>query len=114
MKPEENIAQLQMIEQSMQQIIMQKRQFQSQLLEIESALGELKDSEVAYKIIGTIMVKSDPVKITKELEEKKEMLGLRIKTIEKQESNLKDKAEEMQKKIMEELKANKNGSQTSN
>lgn len=109
MKPEEKIAQLQLMEQSLQQLTMQKRQFQSQLLEIDSALGELKSSDVSYKIIGTIMVKSDPTKISEELSSKKELLELRIKTIEKQESSLKEKAEEMQKNIMEDLKANKNG-----
>ena len=42
---EEKIAQLQMIEQGMQNFLLQKQQFQAQIIEIESALKELEKSE---------------------------------------------------------------------
>ena len=63
---EKKISQLQMMEQSMQGFLMQKQQFQGQLVEIESALKELEKSKEAYKIVGNIMVSSDK----KELEGK--------------------------------------------
>ncbi len=40
---EEKMQQLQMIEQNMQQTLSQKQQFQMQLMEIDSALKEIKD-----------------------------------------------------------------------
>ena len=53
-KTQEKIEQLQMIEQSMQQIMAQRQQFQSHLLELNSALEELEKTDKSYKIIGNI------------------------------------------------------------
>ena len=68
---EQKIGQLQRIEQSMQNILMQKQQFQAQLMEIESAVNELKGSEESYKIVGNIMVKSSKEELDKDLKQKK-------------------------------------------
>lgn len=93
-----------MIEQTMQQTLMQKQHFQGQLAEVESALEELQKSNEAYKIIGNVMLKADLKKLKQELEEKKETNSLRLKAIEKQEKQMREKAEQMQKEVMEELK----------
>ena len=101
---QEKISQLQLIEQNMQNFLMQKQQFQSQLVEIESALKELEKTDNAYKIIGNIMVGTDKAELEKDLNEKKETISLRIKTLEKQEKEIKEKASSIQKEVMEELK----------
>jgi prefoldin beta subunit len=101
---QQNIAMLQNIEQSMQTIVMQKQTFQAQLIEIESALSEMKDKESAYKIVGNIMVSCKKEDLVKELEAKKEKVDLRIQNLEKQEKSLKSKAEQMQKEVVEKLK----------
>ncbi|MDD5087023.1 MAG: prefoldin subunit beta [Candidatus Nanoarchaeia archaeon] len=101
---QQKIQQLQLMEQSMQQFLMQRQNFQSQLAEIDSALKELKKSKEAYKIIGNIMVLSDNEELEKELASKKETAELRIKTIEKQEQKLREKAEDMQKQVLDEIK----------
>ena len=88
---EQKIEQLQRIEQSLQNILMQKQQFQSQTIEIESALNEIKNSEENYKIIGNIMVKANKEDLEKDLNQKKELVELRIKTLEKQEKETKEK-----------------------
>jgi prefoldin beta subunit len=98
------INQLSMMEQNLQNFALQKQQFQAQLLEIESAEKELKDSKEAFRIIGSIMVASDKEKLQKELAEKKEVLNLRIESFEKQEAKIKEKAEAMQKEVLEEMK----------
>jgi len=100
----QNIALLQNIEQSLQTIVLQKQNFQTQLIEIDSALNELKDKKTAYKIVGNIMISAKKEDLQKELEEKKEKVNLRIQNLEKQETNLKSKAEQMQKEVMEKLK----------
>jgi len=104
---EKKISQLQMMEQSMQTFLMQKQQFQAQLIEIESALKELEKSKEAYKIVGNIMVKGNKEDIEDDLKKKKEMIDLRIKTLEKQESQIKEKAGAVQKEVMDELKEKK-------
>lgn len=101
---QEKITQLQTIEQSMQAFLMQKQQLQTQLLETESALKELEKTNKAYKIVGNIMVASDKETIKKELEEKKKTIDIRLKSLEKQEKTIKDKATIIQKEVMEKLK----------
>jgi prefoldin beta subunit len=101
---EEKLNQLQILEQSMQTFLVQKQQFQTQLAEIDSAIEELGKSEHAYKIVGNIMIKSDKKDILEDLKKKKEILELRLKTIEKQEKNLKDKAEKAQAEVLGDMK----------
>ena len=101
---EQKIGQLQLMEQSLQALLVQKQQFQTQLVELESALKELEKKDYAYKIIGSIMVKATKEEIEKELKSKIELVKLRIKSIEKQEANIKEKASSLQKEIMSELK----------
>ena len=101
---EQKIQQLQLLEQNMQAMLIQKQQFQSQLLEISSALEELSSTSNAYKIVGNIMVSSDKDSLKKDLDSRKEVLALRIKTIEKQENQLKDKAKTIQDDVMSKMK----------
>lgn len=101
---EEKIGRMQLLEQNMQNLMMQKQQFQSQLIEVTSALEELETTEKAYKIIGNIMVLSKKDDLKKDLESKKEMVELRIKSIEKQESELKEKAKGLQEEVLKEMK----------
>lgn len=104
---EAKVAQLQVLQQNMQTLMMQKQQFQLQANETESAIGELKNAQRAYKIVGSIMVLSTSAEIEKELAEKKQTTELRMKNIEAQEERLKKKAEELQKDIMQAFKKEK-------
>ena len=101
---EQKIAQLQLFEQSLQNILMQKQQFQTQVIEIESALKELETTKEAYKIIGNIMVASKKEEIKKDLESKKEAMSLRVKTIEKQEDQIREKAKKLQEEVSKNIK----------
>ena len=100
---EDKIAKLQMIEQGMQNFLIQKQQLHAQLAEIESALRELENSEESYKIVGNIMIKSKKEDLIKDLNSKKEMNDLKVKTLEKQENQMKEKASKMQAEVMEQL-----------
>jgi prefoldin beta subunit len=101
---EQKISQLQMFEQGLQSFLQQKQQFQSQMMEIESALEELTGAKEAYKIVGNIMVRTDGDELQKDLSSKKEMLEIRIKAIEKQETQLKDKAKKLQEEVLLQMK----------
>ena len=46
------------------------------------------------------MVESKPSDLLKEVEKRSEMLSLRLKSMEKQEENIKSKIEEIQKEIL--------------
>ena len=97
---ENKLGQLQMLEQSMQNLLMQKQQFQLQQVEIESALKELEKVNEAYKIVGNIMVLSKKTDLKTDLTSKKEVIELRIKSMEKQENQLREKASKLQSEVL--------------
>ncbi len=100
----ENLKQLQILEQSLHSVLMQKQQFQTQLIEIESALSELEKTDIAYKIVGNIMVASKKSELKKDLEAKKELFGARIRILDKQEQKLKEDAGNLQKQLLKDMK----------
>ena len=104
---EEKITQLQILEQNLQSLLLQKQTFQNQTLEIDSALKEMESSKKEiYKIVGNIMVASEREILKNELNSKREISELRLRNIEKQEKIIKEKAETIQKEITKVLKNN--------
>lgn len=101
---QEKIVQLQLLEQNLTNFSLQRQQLQAQINEIDTALNELKTSDKAFKIVGSIMVGADKEALTKELSERREMLGLRVKSIEKQEEKLKSKAQEIQQEVLKHIR----------
>ena len=101
---QEKIAQLQLFEQNMHSFGTQKRGIQSQMLELDNALKELETAKgQVYKIVGTIMFHAEKETLGKDLKEKKDMLDLRIKSVEKQEKAIEEKAKKLQAEVMAEL-----------
>ena len=101
---QEKIAKLQGLEQNLQNFLMQRQQFQTQLMEIDSALDEIEKTDNAYKIVGNIMVKTGKEDLKKDLIQKKELMEIRITSLEKQESQLQEKAQELKDEVMKNLK----------
>jgi len=101
---QEKIQKIQMMEQNIQALAQQKQQVQTQSFEIESALNEIEDSKESYKIVANIMIKTSKEKIQKDLNQKKEVLNIRMQTLEKQENKLKDAIKELQKEVISEKK----------
>lgn len=101
---QEKIATLQLFEQNLQTFMTQKRSFQSQLLEIENALKEVENAKgTVYKIAGAVMFSTDKETLQKDLKERNEVLHLRMKNIEKQETALQEKAKKIQEEVMAEI-----------
>jgi prefoldin beta subunit len=100
---QKKIAQLQMLQQNLQQLLGQKQQFQMQFNEAESALVELKDAKKAYKVMGNLMILSSREKLEKQLDERKKTVELRIKSIESQEDRLRKKADDLQKDVVNDM-----------
>lgn len=101
---QEKLEKMQLLEQNLQQFLVQRQTFQGQVLEVESAMEELGKTEKAYRIIGNIMVMSKKDELKKELNQKKEMLDLRIKSLEKQEEKIREKVQEMRAEVMKKMK----------
>ena len=107
-----SINQLQVLQQNLQNNLLQKQQVQSQLVEIESALKELENTSQAYKIVGKIMIASDKESLLKELQEKKEVVNVRLNNFTKQEESLQKNIEELQQEVMKEMKSNPSSNET--
>lgn len=98
---DKKIQEMQMLEQNLQNLLFQKQAFQMELSETKSALKEIENSgDEVFKIIGQLMIKTDKTKMKEELTNKEKIIALRIKSIEKQETILAKKLEDLQKEIV--------------
>lgn len=101
------LAQFQQVQQQAQVLLSQRQQLELLLKETERALEELSklsEDAVVYKSVGTLLVRSEKVKMQKDLAEQKEMFDLRVKTVERQEERAVQRLREMRDKIDEALK----------
>ena len=101
---QEQLAKLQQTQQNFQSILMQKQQLESEKLETEKALEELKktsDDELVFKHAGTIMIKSNKKDLIEELEEQVELAKTKASILVKQEERLKTTLKEQETKIQE-------------
>lgn len=101
---QESFMQMQMFQQQMQNMAMQRETLQFQKIEGGKALdelGKLNDKDEVFKAVGPILIKATKSDLEKELKEKMETVDIRLKTIEKQEEKIREKAEEVQKKLEE-------------
>lgn len=102
---DKKIQEMQMLEQNLQNLLLQKQAFQMELSETSSALKEIENSsDEVFKIIGQLMIKTDKQKIKQELLNKEKILSLRTKTIEKQESSLTEQLDELREELMKSMK----------
>jgi len=102
---DKKIQEIQILEQNLHNVLLQKQNFQIEISETQNALEELEISgEETYKIIGQLMLKSDKEKMKKELTDKQETLELRIKTLEKQENEMVKRIGNLREEIMSSMK----------
>lgn len=102
------VNQLQLVQQNLQNILFQKQQLELQRTELDSAITELSTTDKAYKIVGKIMIASSATMIEQDLQQKKEIIDLRLRNFVKQEEKLQKNLEELQKDVVTELKNGKN------
>jgi len=101
------IAQLQLLQQNLQNIISQKQQMDSQLVELDSALAELKTTPQAYRIVGKLMIAVSKESLFSELQREKEVVEIRVKKFSQQQEKLKSQIDETQREVVSELKKEK-------
>jgi len=95
------LAQFQNYQQQLQTLLIQKENLRLQDLEVDRALEELKATKekTAYKITGPVMTCKPVAELKKELEEQKENLSVRLKSLEKAEARTTEKLKELQEKL---------------
>jgi len=104
---QQRLLRLQQLQQTLQAVLTQKQQLELELNETEQALGELEkltDEAVIYKSIGSLLVKSQRTKVTTELNERKDLLNMRIGVLGKQEERLRSQVKDLQTKLQQDLR----------
>jgi prefoldin, beta subunit, archaeal len=105
-KVQNQIAMLQQMQQQMQTIGAQKTQYEMAVREAKRATEELNDVTEDAQIffsVGTVMMQKKKEDVLSNLNEKIETLELRIKSLEKQETMLQGKFEQLQTQIKQAL-----------
>ena len=103
---QEKIQELQGMEQNLHGLIMQKQAFQMELTETTNALTEIsKSNDDIFKLVGNIMIKTDKKKTEGDLSKKKDLLALRLKSINSEEKDLTDRAEDLKTEVMAKIQA---------
>ena len=101
------IAQYQQLQQQLQVLASQRLQLEAKLREVEGTLEELEKVSAdvpIYKSIGMLLVRQDDrVSLKTELEEHKETLSIRVKSLQKQEKSLSERYEQLGEKIQHSL-----------
>jgi len=99
---QEKIQELQILEQTLQNLLAQKQAFQMEFSETDSALKEIeKSGDEVFKIVGQIMLKVGKDKMKEDLLGKEKILELRLKTIERQENTLMEKLEKIREAFVD-------------
>jgi prefoldin beta subunit len=104
---QERLLRLQQLQQTLQSILTQKQQVDLELLEVDQALGELdKTAEdgIIYKSVGSLLIKTDKVKVTEELKERKDLANMRTTVLGKQEERLRTQIKELNEKLQKDLR----------
>ncbi|MEM2109848.1 MAG: prefoldin subunit beta [Candidatus Odinarchaeota archaeon] len=104
---QQDLIKLQQLQQQYELVIAQRTQMEIQLKETEFALaelGKLEGEPVVYKSVGPLLMRGNKAQFESELNDSKETLELRIKTLLKQEEQLRKQVQELSLKIQSQLK----------
>ena len=102
---QDQIQQLQMMEQSFQQLLMQKNTFSMESNETDLIIKEVeKTSGEVSRIIGNqVLIKSTKEEILEDMQNKKKLIEMRMKSINEQEQEFSKKIEEIREEVMKKI-----------
>lgn len=103
---QEKLTRLQQLQNTMQQLILQKQRLDLELSESDRALKTLEDvpsDAKVYKSAGAILVEKKKDDVVRELKERREFLEMRSKVLAKQEGNTRERLTSLQESLQKEL-----------
>lgn len=103
---QERLQRLQQLQNTMQQLLLQKQRIEMEMVESDKALGVLEEAQAnskVYKSVGAVLVEKDRDTVVKELKERREFLEMRAKVLKKQEDKTKEKITTLQDTLQKEL-----------
>jgi len=99
---EQKLVKYQQVESQLAAVLTEKSSVMSEIKDIDRALTTLNsvgDDSLVYKNTGFVMVKVTKESAVKELEERKEELEIRLKSLEKMESSLRSQLNELKREV---------------
>ncbi len=102
---QDKIQELQMMEESFQQLLMQKNAFSMESNETEYVIKEVeKTSSEIFRIVGNqVIIKSTKEEILENMSNKKKLLETRMKSINEQEQEFSAKIKGIREEVMEKI-----------
>lgn len=103
---QEKLTRLQQLQNTMQQLVLQKQRLEIEMSESDRALKTLEDvssDAKVYKSAGAILVEKNKENVVKELKDRREFLEMRSKVLYKQEGNTRERLTKLQESLQKEL-----------
>ena len=103
---QERLQRFQNLQNTLQQLMVQKQRIEMEQIESDKALETLKGADEGnkvYKSVGAVLVERSKEDVVKELEERKDFLEMRLKVIVKQEEKTREKMTGIQETLQKEL-----------
>lgn len=99
------IQELQMMEQSFQQLLMQKNAFSMEANETDLIISEVEktDGEVSRIVGGQVVIKTTKEAVIEEMKKKKALIETRMKTIDEQEKEFSGRIEAIREEVMKKI-----------
>ena len=100
------IAQLQQLQQQIQNLAMQKSKIEAMQNESKMALDELAklaEDVIVYRNVGELLIKTSKEESISKLKEREETLSLRLQSISRQEERLTSRLKQLQEQIQNAL-----------
>ncbi|HTZ42062.1 MAG TPA: prefoldin subunit [Candidatus Omnitrophota bacterium] len=96
---EHELQEMQILDQNLHNILLQKQAFELELSETTFALAEIEKSGEIFRLVGDLMMKADKQKVKESLVSKEKILSMRIKSVEKQEDAISKRLDELRNKF---------------
>jgi len=103
---QERLQRLQNLQNTLQQLLVQKQRIEIEIMESDKALKTLKETtseSKVFKSVGAVLVEKPRDDVIKELEDRREFLDMRMKVIVKQEDKTREKMTGLQETLQKEL-----------
>ena len=102
---QQKIQELQMMEQTFQQLLMQKNAFSMESNETDLIIREVEKTEgEVSRIIGNqVVIKTTKEAILEDMEKKKKLIETRMKAIDEQEKEFSEKMESIREEVMKKI-----------
>ncbi|WP_336362991.1 prefoldin subunit beta [Halalkalicoccus salilacus] len=103
---QEKLEELQDLQETAQQVAVQKNQAETQLNESRNALETLEEVDAdttMYREAGELLIETDHETATEELDEKVDSLEVRLETLKKQEERVQSEFEQLQQELQQML-----------